>query len=215
MLYNYPDDVLDEIIGSLEYYGEAKPMSKTQVKKCGVKKEVYQAQFPTTPSPCVTTAYEASKNWSSLVPCTSPEEDCISCNKEEETMNGYSKEAEATQYLTSRLLTAYYKVENKLGYDFGLHDYDEPLTARALVERITSGKFQLPSPERDEHNHGLYDALLSIRWRDPAVKEDRPGHDAAIKLLSSDRVAVKDQIQVGTLAEGLKALQDFEAKYAN
>lgn len=114
----------------------------------------------------------------------------------------------AKNYLVNRLFNAK-DIKYSAAYEaFGLTTDTRPTTPKDLVERITSGKFVIKTDMEICKTHYPMDY---IEWRDPAIKKDRPGFEAWEKLLNTAHLAAKDQIMIGTPADGLKALQAFEA----
>lgn len=115
----------------------------------------------------------------------------------------------AKDYLVGRLLSARDVKASAAYKTFGLETDDRPITPKELVDRITSGKFVINTDKSDYRTHYPMDF---IEWRDPAIKKDRPGYEAWEKLLGTAYYAAKDQIMIGTPADGLKALQTFEVQ---
>lgn len=114
----------------------------------------------------------------------------------------------AKDYLVGRLFDAKDRKYSAAYEAFGLTIDNRPTTPKDLVERITSGKFVIKTDMEIYKTHYPMDC---IEWRDPAIKKDRPGFEAWEKLLNTAHLAAKDQIMIGTPADGLKALQAFEA----
>ncbi len=129
----------------------------------------------------------------------------------------YNAEREAREHLRERLHVTFHAKDRELSKKFGLMDEAAPRTTKDMVARIKEGKFTLSKYAEDQEDdegcdyNDMYDVVRHIRWRDPAVKEDRAGYKAAYAELSKAHDAAKDAIMVGTPAEGLKALQEFEA----
>ena len=128
------------------------------------------------------------------------------CGCEREPMD---KDARAEHYLDVRLANLVNQKDNALTKAFGLRDDDRPGTAKELIDRITSGKYVVPEERMDTSN---YDPIRYFRWRDPSVKEDYAGYDAAMKNMGAAKTDVEDAINVKTKEEALAALKDFESK---
>lgn len=97
---------------------------------------------------------------------------------------------------------------------FHLNDDKPPRNPVELVERIQAGKFMIPEVEAVKSKEGksYYDPYNHIRWRDPAVLEDKAGFEAASAQLSADAEAVRLDLAILDPKDGLKALRDFQAK---
>lgn len=129
--------------------------------------------------------------------------------RKQETMTPYTREQEQTDYLSRRLSDNADTKRSELKVQFGLSGGEAPKTIEEAVARIKDGKFEVP-----EGNANMHSAYLGqfITWKDPTVKKDQKGFDAAIKALYTEKTKAKDIIVTGTAAEGLAALQAFEAK---
>lgn len=125
-------------------------------------------------------------------------------------------------YLRDRLHSLYYEKYNELEKQFGLVDDDSPTTAKEVVERIQAGKYMLPKDEdnKNDKKKDLYSILYGhgknvIRWRDPDLKEDKEGFEAAAKTMKAEWQKAKDTIVIASPADGLEALRAFEAYTVN
>lgn len=109
-------------------------------------------------------------------------------------------------YLTNRIDDIWYKGKTALAKKFNLLEDDTPLTAKAFVERIQSGKYQLP--EKDEEtgltSYGM--GPYGIIWRDPANVADPVGFEAAVKLLRDAKTEALDVVKVLDETKSLDAL---------
>jgi hypothetical protein len=95
---------------------------------------------------------------------------------------------------------------------FGLDDDASPKSPKELAKRIADGKFVIKKVDEDMDEEDDYFYWQdAIRWRDPAVKEDKVGYKAATTELGKSYQRAKDQIILGTVADSLKVLQDFES----
>lgn len=118
------------------------------------------------------------------------------------------------KYLEGRLQDIYYTKRDPLEAKFGLTDDDAPRTPKEFKERMDAGKFQIRGIDIDKdkgEQYRYWHWTDLIRWRDPAVKADQEGFDAAKKDLKAKRQAALDIIKIGEPADGLKAIQELEA----
>lgn len=117
-------------------------------------------------------------------------------------------DAQKRTYLTTRI----YSVQSDKGFElrktFGLLDDDAPDTAKEFIKRIQDGKFVLKKETEDKKT---WRPSEYITWRDPAVKEDQAGFDAAWETFSDEVTKVTDTVKIADPADGLKALQALEA----
>lgn len=159
------------------------------------------------------------QNWNYDLPvsldnlvCTAPTDEpkranriCVPKIDEEEYEMNTEDNLQRTkiQYLQNRLSEAEYEKSYDFQKQFGLQNDAAPATAREVVKRIQDGKFILPEITRDGGYH-------SITWRDPAVKQDVEGYNAAWEKAQELVQSTKDIIMIKTPAEGLAALQAFE-----
>lgn len=119
----------------------------------------------------------------------------------------------ARRHMDTRLYGIKSVKREALKTQFGLTDDARPASFTELAARLKAGLFTLPT---DDGEFDRYDLLDSLRWRDPAKKEDRPGFDAAEKLLQAAATKVKDAIWVKTNPEdALAALEAFESSTVN
>jgi len=107
-------------------------------------------------------------------------------------------------YLNERIENINCALRDKLEIQFGLSDDTDPKTASEAVERIKAGKYVLPNRNSDY-------GYRSIIWRDPSVVADKDGFLIAIEAKDKAKTAARDIVMTGTPADGLKAVQDFEA----
>lgn len=115
----------------------------------------------------------------------------------------------AQNYLENRLSGVIMTKEQTLRKDFGLVDDERPQTPKDLIERITSGKFTVPS---DKMENADYEPIRRFRWRDPSVKEDHAGYKTACGLMQDASTEVLDAIHIQTKEEALKAIKEYETK---
>lgn len=120
----------------------------------------------------------------------------------------------ARRHMDNRLYGIKADKRDALKAQFGLTDDARPASFTELAARLKAGLFTLPTDSEDHFDS--YDLFDSLRWRDPAKKEDRPGFDAAEKLMQAAATKVKDAIWVKTNPEdALAALEAFESSTVN
>jgi len=133
-----------------------------------------------------------------------------------------SEESIQREYLLDRLMSAYYPKTREMVKVFNLHVDNTPKTYKELIEAIKKGKYTLDEKitkriddkiedmDDDECYCGDHGSpFYGIIWDGP--QPDQKGYEAAIKDIDKMYRAVKDTIMVSDAAEGLKALQKFEA----
>lgn len=114
--------------------------------------------------------------------------------------NTYDDVRNSRSYLDRRFNQEYRFAEEKLGKKFGLTDDSAPNYGQELVDRILAGKYEVkPDPWGG----------TNIRWRDPSVKEDRDGFNAAMKQVDHACQKGRDIAALLTIPEGFAALEDF------
>lgn len=124
-------------------------------------------------------------------------------------------------YLLNRLSKAQYPKEQSFTKLFNLYVDNTPKTYKELIDAIKNDKFTLDpkavkkvdkfSDEDNEYPEGFnpFGAFFGIVWE--GLTPDPEGYQAAVKELCKQATAAKDIIMTGDAADGLKALQDFEA----
>jgi len=115
----------------------------------------------------------------------------------------------AQDHLTDRLSEATEAKRLEARKAFGLENDERPRTPQALTDRIISGKFVIPE---DRKNQYTYDPVDYIQWRDPAIKRDEAGFNAAAAALDAASDDVLDTIIVKGNDAGLDAIKEFKAK---
>lgn len=129
-----------------------------------------------------------------------------------------SEISEQRAYLLDRLSTIGWQKRDDERKPFGLKDDEEPKTIKERKERIAAGKYTFKfyvdeDGDYDEEGENYYGVgKVTLRWRDPAVKEDQKGYDAAMEKLEKDLTSYRDTIHIMDAETGLKALQEFESK---
>lgn len=126
-------------------------------------------------------------------------------NKEESPMN------ETRTYLRNRLNEVFSDGRAILAKNFNLIEDDTPQFAEAFVERIQSGKFQLPTQDKDTGLTAYGTGPYGIIFRDPANVADPTGFEAALKLLKAQRTEAHDTVNVLGEVEALAALKSFQS----
>ena len=128
------------------------------------------------------------------------------------TPNQADPDASKRQYLENRLDRVQWSKLEDLCKMFGLTDDAEPETYAEMKARLLAGKFTLPKDHDDDDVYcDEYHSVSRLRWRDPAKFADKKGKaEAEIQMYDAFRVA-KDTIRIGAPADGLKALNEFEA----
>lgn len=144
------------------------------------------------------------------VPCTQPAAKACPTKGNNPMYVDNDKHIESSKinYLSARVDQISYQKINDFRKLFGLVDDKSPDTATALVDRIQAGKFILSDETK---NKPTYDPDRYIRWRDPAVKEDKAGFAAAEEAFEKAKQDTRDTIVIGTPAEGLVAVKALDA----
>lgn len=194
-----------------------KPKSKT-VKRREQRKRAKMRNMTTGEINTIMAFGNCGKSiFGTSVPCNTQK--VAECKKENPMYVDYvssDKHAESakTNYLLSRAVSVKEVKRQEFWKQFGLGDDTAPATAKDLVARITSGKYILPTERETEllssYYWGSSAALNGIKWRDPSVKEDRAGYDAATKALDVEFQKVQDQVMIADNASALTTIQAFE-----
>lgn len=128
--------------------------------------------------------------------------------QEQETENTmYNLDQLQLEHFTHRLSRIKSEKHSELKRKFGLVDDDEPRTAEEIVARITAGKF-IVLPEGANSYSGS--RFARFQWRDPSLKEDRAGYEAADKDLDAAYALAKDAVFTAP-ADAAKVVQAFES----
>lgn len=127
--------------------------------------------------------------------------DCCECETP-----GFNLDESRIDYLNGRVNDIRYTKSGKLMTKYGLVDDAPPQGAEAFLERIAAGKYVLV-----EDRNGYLPDQKRFKWRDPAVKEDHAGYRTAWEAVEVQVAKAKDSIVVLPAAEGLAAVQAFEA----
>ena len=120
--------------------------------------------------------------------------------------------SKARKYLATRIDDVIFDKKLELKKTFGLTDDKSPETFTDFLARIQAGKYVYPEEKKDKPRFDTWSIVAGIRWRDPAVKEDMEGYEAAKVLLKAAAQDALDVIRVSSEADGLAALKDFQSK---
>ena len=133
--------------------------------------------------------------------------DCECC----ENRSTMTDDAKARQYLDQRLRDVWCRHEKALRVKFFTDEAEAPKTPKELADRLAAGKFTVRD-EKDDDKDKWYGSIKNhIEWRDPKTPADKAGFAAFEVLLDKQNILAQDAIMVKTPADGLAALQAFEA----
>lgn len=141
------------------------------------------------------------------------------CNQKEEvenTMTTYNEIEASRKYLNGRIQNIYWNKRDELATQFRIHNQDTPRNYKELIDAIKNDKFTLDTKRTAKIDACVEDddwygnAFDGITFNLPTAP-DRDGYTAATKELDKKVQDTKDIINVGTPADGLKALQELEA----
>lgn len=110
------------------------------------------------------------------------------------------------EYLRERIRGIYWAYTTEMEKKFGLSQ-DVPKDAEELIERIKTGKYQLP--EKGKRN--CYNSVFGLEFR--RTELDRDGYDKAEKAFELESQALRDIIALKSIAEAFEAFQKFEKKH--
>lgn len=131
-----------------------------------------------------------------------------SLSSDQETENTmYNLDQLQLEHFTHRLSRIKSEKHSELKRKFGLEDDDAPRSAEEIVARITAGKFIILPKELDQYTSSRF---ARFQWRDPSVKEDRVGYEAADKDLDAAYALAKDAVFTAP-ADAAKVVQAFES----
>jgi len=166
--------------------------------------------------------YDTVSYWNSLGPLQTTAKCEPVQEKGNKQMHTYANNAEQfaieqRNFLFGKLSSAFTEKDFDLRKAFHLMDDDRPTSVKEFVQRIKDGKFTLPKDwdeEQDEDDcyFDLSDFVYALRWRDPAVKEDKAGYKAARETLSKAYDDAATTVMLKSLDDGLKAVEDFKAQ---
>ncbi len=140
--------------------------------------------------------------------------------QEEKATTMTDHDANARRHLQDRLYTVTYNKRGKLDLLFNRYVDNTPKTCKDLIDAIKNDKFKLDEKRinllearredsEDEYCFTYNDPFDGIIWDGPQY--DEKGLKAAKEELDALKTKTTDVIMVGTPAEGLAALQAFEA----
>lgn len=141
------------------------------------------------------------------------------CKQEQEvenTMTTYNETEASRKYLLNRVQNVYWSKRDDLAIQFRIHNSDTPRTYKELIDAIKNDKYTLDTKRTAQIDTFFEDddwygnAFEGIEFDLPTAP-DREGYTAATAELDKKVLAAKDVINVGTPADGLKALQELEA----
>jgi hypothetical protein len=112
-------------------------------------------------------------------------------------------------YLIERLYNIKCAKASEFYTFFKLDPVEGPKTFREFVEKIKSDDFTMDEKRLDQ-KMSTYSMLDYVRWT--KEKPDQAGYDKALAELNKAVQATKDLIVISEPKDGLKALNDFEAK---
>lgn len=130
-----------------------------------------------------------------------------------------SEAATQREYLLDRLSgICNWRRDQKLMDIFNLHTDNSPKTYKEMIDMIKNGKYTLDKKLTDRVDANVADDDFDACWFSPwygiiwdGPQPDHKGYNAAIAESNKLYTATKDTIMSGVYADGLKALQDFEA----
>lgn len=168
------------------------------------------------------TGYEAMIVMNSLsklagIPCQStavPAQEKVANMYVDYVSSDKHSESAKTNYLLSRYEDTKGKIRMDLRKQFGLDNDDRPTSAKELTDRILSGKYVLPTEKEEElmrnQYYGGWSIVDSIKWRDPAIKEDKDGFKLAETELDDESLKVHDAVMIKDHDTALAAIQAFK-----
>lgn len=137
------------------------------------------------------------------------DEDCFDDGFDLSLSAGATETERQKRFLLNELSGVEDRQETKLRKQYGLMDDDEPRTFNELMARLKDGKYFIPDDKKDKDAWGY--GLNLVKWRDPAVKEDQKGFEAAQKIMRVSYTDAIRTIKISDPKEGLAALKSFES----
>lgn len=144
-------------------------------------------------------------------------------NKSKKMYNNYDEyetpiqtrtdETRKRDYLVQRLDYASEKKYSDLLAMFKMDDDRAPRNFNELQDRLSKGLFIIKDEDKEKEGPWPFGTgpLSYVNWRDPSKPADAKGFEAALKAKDIEYVKAEDQIKIADPADGLKALQAFEA----
>lgn len=116
--------------------------------------------------------------------------------------------ADQRSYFKNRISQIGYDKTAELRRKFGLENDFAPESATELVKRIQDGKYVIKKEYEDKK---AYNPFQYITWRDPAVKEDQVGFDAAWNAFEKAQTKARDAVMALSADKAMEAVQSLEA----
>ena len=132
-------------------------------------------------------------------------------------MTADDTEKKQRRYLKERLYEIYSDKKEDARDKFLINEPKGPITLDDFLDRIKNGKFTINDDLKKKLNDPKrawadpHDITCAIRWRTEDQQPDQDGYDAWKEEFRKKKQATLDIIEVMPVADGLKALQDFEA----
>lgn len=120
---------------------------------------------------------------------------------------------EARDRLLTRVTEIYWAKDKVLEDKYFISSPKGPKTLGELKERLAKGQFTIDGgSHKDDYELECWKSIDHwLSWRLKGQEKDQKGFDEAHKALKDLREKTKDQIYTSAPADGLKALQSFEA----
>lgn len=125
-------------------------------------------------------------------------------------------------FLACQLDNAVCRKRGELYVAFKMEGTPPPKSPKEFVDYIKAGKFEFAKNYlnddgswRDETKTPYWYSnrfMDYVSWNDPEKAADFAGYEAAVDKVEADQKEVMRTITIGTPAEGLAALKDFESK---
>lgn len=215
-----------------KYFGEKRPESRKNYRLYKEMKTTQAISFQfgvCTPPPLVTACEAPAKKSMFKRPANSITESevtrAIDWLQEGNNPMCYNKtpdnqktEAQTQrEYLDKRLSQAAFEKNNSLQKTFKINNPDHPKTYKELIDAIKNDKFEVDKKVAariddyvEEEGHFYGSAFEGIKWKLDDAPDWDGYHDATAQA-EAKKTTVRDAIFSGVYADGLKALQDFEA----
>lgn len=111
------------------------------------------------------------------------------------------------EYFLRRISNIGCQKDEDLRRQFGLIEDESPQSFEEFMARISAGKFSFKNEDGKKSRYWR-DYII---WRDPSVKKDQEGYDAAHKAFWKDADKVKDIVMALPAAEAMAAVQSLES----
>lgn len=128
-------------------------------------------------------------------------------------------ETRKTDYLDRVLSSSYHQKRSDLVDKFGMNP-PKPTSPKELVDWVKAGNFTFQKnflnddgTWRDDTVHPWYNSMTDMLvWTDPTHPKDEASYDTAVENLDEAYAKALNRVAVLTPAEGLAALESFEAQ---